>query len=1679
MSLSAKSKKIIAGVLISLTVALGGLLVYIWYFLPQDAGPPTKVTPPPTPVAVVDAPKETVAPPALTVTAEKDTAAGVETDSGFIIRSSRAISADAIAPKLSVTPAVEYTLTQRSANELYVRTLGALEAETVYNIRVAENSYEPPQSWAFQTKNSFRVTGAFPADKGRYVPVDSGIELYFSQAVGDISRLVTITPALAGRFSPFDNKTIVFIPTERMAYDTTYTVTLAADIRGVSGDTLPEDYTFSFRTESGPDKYNYPLYPYDGLAETFTCADPIMIKLYAYVEYADHEVNVEIYRYPNPDAYMEALKRGDQEDSVSLPTDALERIAAYSDRLLMNRDVYWNTAFLPLRENPGPGWYLVDIRTPPGNTGTSGKRAQKLMQITDITVYTQAFKNQMLFWLNDAENGQPIAGARVRVEGREALSDRDGLALISIPSSETDADSSSYSNKEIRIQHDGRQFGGYLPFIRESETPLEKLYYSYVYTDRAVYQPDDTVRFWGVIMPRASGARRPESVTLDWSEGGVYPDGLTFDVLANGTFQGELKLEKHISGWERVPVNLGGKELTSMSFTVMEYVKPVYTADISLDKTYYRKNDKITALASANFYDGTPAAGLSLSLSAYQYSAGTQSKQVTTDQNGRGKAVFSIEKSSSWMPLYYSIDGYTSGAEDQSVYFHQSALVFPNDYMLRSDTRETEEGFILDLWGYHIDFSKVDSGEYAKNDNDTRILRGESASMQGNATLHKVEYVKRKTGEFYDFINKVVIDRYTYDRIETVAETFPIQMEEGVFASAPFDYPKEDHVYYYFEISVSCPDGSTLRESCYPRWRNAYYNDSGQQFVRYIFKQNRAQDVNYRSSGYFDDYSYYYWYYYSGDYGLSERISMRLSDQDDRDVSRGRLLYTVMGKELLSYATTDSYTFELDFKPEYAPNAMIAGAYFDGRHVFSVSGSGIEYRADDRKLDISVSPDKERYRPGEEVVLRLQVKDQRGGGQVANYLLSVADEAAFAVMDQNANPLGGIYRSYYINYRQYASYIQPYEINYWGECGEGDSNNVRRNFVDTVAFISGQTDAAGAATLRFKLADNITSWRLTSIAFYESDVDGLNMPHAGKNVSNIESGLPFFLNQVMNEKYLAGDSVGLSLRCAGNAIKTDREVEYEAIVSDAVNDTIISEIKANDLAGNYCLIDFGALAAGRYKVLTRAKSGDYSDAVEKGIEVVDSLLLTSRYSGGDLRDGVSVSPKRFPVGIVFYDVENRLLYDILYKMLYTPGKRADQAIVRALAGRRLNQIDPENAYPDTLDVDGEELQYWRDGLRLFPYAETDPLLSAKAAAAAPELLNQSALADYFTRVLLADNHTPLDHAAAYMGLGALKKPVLLDLRRYFSETLENEDSSLEEKLYLATGLALLGDTNAASDWYTKEIHGLLTREGNTLLYRKSGAAHEDYKLTSAISMLASLINHPDHQQLLLYLTTHRSATYLPLLELAIYTSRYSPKPDSPAAFSYQLDGKTIRKTFDKSRSLYLELGKKQLAEARFEVLEGDVGYGLYYFGGFDEAEKTLPQGVSFSQDVSASSVKLGDKVLFTTVISFDGSAPVGHYHLSETVPSGFRYTGVADYQYNSDWYYRKGEGGMLDFYIFPRRGDRNASDFNEPYMPGSVTITYEARAVLPGTYIIEAPAIQYSGDNTLYAGERGQISVTK
>ena len=114
---------------------------------------------------------------------------------------------------------------------------------------------------------------------------------------------------------------------------------------------------------------------------------------------------------------------------------------------------------------------------------------------------------------------------------------------------------------------------------------------------------------------------------------------------------------------------------------------------------------------------------------------------------------------------------------------------------------------------------------------------------------------------------------------------------------------------------------------------------------------------------------------------------------------------------------------------ECIPTVTAIGAYFDGRHIYPVYDgyySALSFNPEEREIVLGITSDKEKYAPGEKAVVTVTAKDRSGNIMPnASVVLGVADEASFAVANQVADPLNGIYKDIYGGYAvQYYSYIE-------------------------------------------------------------------------------------------------------------------------------------------------------------------------------------------------------------------------------------------------------------------------------------------------------------------------------------------------------------------------------------------------------------------------------------------------------------------------------------------------------------------------------------------------------------------------------------------------------------------------------------------------------------------------------
>ena len=118
------------------------------------------------------------------MTATISDAIGVAADTEFVLASEDDLPVDVVRTLLHVEPSVELSVERESAGQYRISAAQPLEPGTVYRFLMADASATTPHvlaSFAFQTKTSPGVVQSIPRDQSTMVPVNTGIELTFTQ----------------------------------------------------------------------------------------------------------------------------------------------------------------------------------------------------------------------------------------------------------------------------------------------------------------------------------------------------------------------------------------------------------------------------------------------------------------------------------------------------------------------------------------------------------------------------------------------------------------------------------------------------------------------------------------------------------------------------------------------------------------------------------------------------------------------------------------------------------------------------------------------------------------------------------------------------------------------------------------------------------------------------------------------------------------------------------------------------------------------------------------------------------------------------------------------------------------------------------------------------------------------------------------------------------------------------------------------------------------------------------------------------------------------------------------------------------------------------------------------------------------------------------------------------------
>ena len=1559
----------------------------------------------------------------------------IAADPAFLLTLSKPMDGDYIAAWLAASPKFEYELEQTGKLEYRLTPKAALDRNTLYTL-----SFDPLQaehglparagnSWAFQTQKGFAVERTFPANEGTGVPVNSVIELTFTGDVDieQLKRHISFSPTLEGDdWSREGMNTYRFMADGGgMLEGTQYEVRVKGALTDSLGkQSLGKDFAFKFETEAKEEEEaGERFWGYvENENNAFMSSEKPAFALHYDTDDADSKLGAAVYRFGSMEAYAQALNarlgydEWSRQGRPEIDTGKLSKV--FGGKVGVMTSGWTKIAILP--DQLPKGFYLAEF-TVGENTLTS------LFQVSDMSAYAMYGGGDCLFWVNDLITSLPVAGAEIAPAGGAVKGRTDARGILE--TKHTDG----YTVFSVRK-------GGDCLLVTGGDSPGEggfsrMDYWRYLYLDKELYTPSDTVNFFGVVSPKQAGTQALGKVTAVletgyWDDEYGGGDGgeseIRMDVsVKNGVYEGKLKLPELPPGYYHLSVYYDKQRLSSSGISVEIYEKPAYSFTLSTDKRMVWTGEEVEVSAAAEYFDGTPVAGLDVEIDG---------KDLRTDASGRAgakvRAGFENDRLMSYNHVYVNAQLPEIGDVNEDTYFK----VMNSDVEIETRSKWKDGAASLEVQAFAVDFSEMDLEDSGRWHDTSAYLKDFKGNLKLTVEWTKITYVKKdipssERVKRYDPYTKTYTEEvYTYERVEKkVAKGKGLSVTVTGKAKQSFALPFDADAEYRIEISGK--------------------DSKGRQFVRSEYLYTNTQRYSYD-----EDYEYGYGekYIYLRDsggedglrYAVGDKVSLSIYESyyanDPIQPDKGAILFVRAGDRYIDCAVPKGNLFEFTFDGSVLPNVNVYAVQFSGREYIEAS---MRYLAaldeESRALTVGIKPDKDSYKPGDTAKLSLKLTGPGGQPVKGTVNLNMVDEALLSMQEQYVDISGEIFGDHYYFYHSTTISHVVVRGSDGGECG--DEGGSRSDFRDTALFRTIETDDAGQAALEVKLPDNITSWRVFWQAFRPG---GEAM--AGSGRANIIATLPFFIDIRLTETFLTGDRPTLGVRCAGQALdggKANCTVEIPSLG--------FSRTESAPLTG-WLEIPLPALTKGEHKITVSGEYNGHRDAITKTLVVADGIADHMQSETSLLSEATAFhTPARGLARLVFSDRQKAQVMRGLGRLLYTGSIRAEQVLARRAAEEILAEALPDRTSFSGTDTGEKIAQYQKSNgaIAPFTYASPDDPLTLEttvwACAAASDCFNSAAAADYlYGELAWARKKGEGGRAVlALAGLAALKEPVMQYLSEYMREDLLTED-----RITLALAQVFIGNGGAAKAL----VGGILSNDCSkpgVSMHVTGGGDDQIIKNTANLAVAAVSLDLPEGGPLFQYILNYvheGSGVEDPCLLQQAMVLRHKARSVNPkcASFSYTLGGETKQVQLFICRSLMLTA--QQLWDIRFSNISDEIEVTV------STVADGFPAG---SSDLLSVSQKYGKAELAQNATAFcaigykiNRDAPDGYYEIVHILPAGLEFTGV-DYRPLDGWWLSEVKGKQVTFTVYKGKGAESG------------TIRFNARITMTGSFRSEGTYI--------------------
>lgn len=877
-----------------------------------------------------------------------------------------------------------------------------------------------------------------------------------------IGNFIDITPAIEGAFRQVGGKnSITFFPSKNYPTGAALTFTISDELKSIYGNTFQFKYPISYSVEVEKSEFllsaqsvaaKFMSFPVDtGIRVTpkfgssisdpqvklfkATTTDLLQNLIYEPSQYG-FQFTSAAFDTRNLSQIFESNKLKNDEDIVYAAKPGLYYLVAYDGKTELNSVwVTVNTIGVHLRQDDQKVVLAAQnliTGEPENNLDIKFYKLEK--SITLLNRYNHS--SIASYNLSYPESIDLIVGTK----GQETL-----VIPINIPNTQADIN------------------------VRKN---LATSYEGFIYTDRPIYKPGDTVQFHGIVrtdndaqyeLPSKLTTIKIVSSEPKLSLNQVVP------IAANGTFSGSFTLpantepSDYYTIFAQTDPNSEWWQGFPSTFTVAKYHKPEFDISVQTTKTEYDRGETITGQIAGKFFNSQSFSNQEVTYTVYEKPYYETEKSVYNSS-------FAV---SSWGGMCGA--GVGESEYGEPLESPQKILVDKDGtYTLNFPTNKLKSQYSSELT---IVAQKTDtSGNTIVGAQKVIVHQGQfniyfRPTLQKSQTNEPIDilfYAEDRNGQ--KLANKEFSYRIT-DRTyadgkqnDQQLKTGTVTTNESGLGRFTYTHPGSQNDYTYLEFEVSAND--QLNNKVFAQ-KYVYLYTAPNQIVRGDYSPILS--------------------IISPTNNLTPNTSATLEIQSPKDMvvfttfDRGRVYDP---QWLFLKAGLNTYTFPVNLS--YMPSITPSFSYFlNGEYHFE--GLQLNVPAMSKVINVTISTDKPSYKPGETALLSVTTTDANNNLISADISLQVVDKAIYALKKNANQPLHSSF--YYARSRQTNSsssltWIGTY---IWGGGGGygggGGMDAIFNRDVDTLYWNPDiKTGTDGRATIQLPLPNQLTTWTIQAYA---------------------------------------------------------------------------------------------------------------------------------------------------------------------------------------------------------------------------------------------------------------------------------------------------------------------------------------------------------------------------------------------------------------------------------------------------------------------------------------------------------------------------------------------------------------------------------------------------------------------